>query len=441
MQTGFICKRNPPDVAVVGGGPAGMLAALTAARAGARVTLLERNEKLGKKLYITGKGRCNVTNTADFEDFFGQVPRNPRFLQAAIRGFSHVALRDVLQQLGVPTVEERGRRVFPASQKASDVTRGLARGLAEAGVDVRLSCRALALDAAYGAISGLRLENGEALAARAVILATGGASYPATGSTGDGYTLARAVGHTVHGPLPALVPLIARDVWPAALQGLSLRNVRLAARRGGRLIFDEQGELLFTHFGISGPLALALSSQAQGDGAQTGEGAQAALWGALDVRLDTKPGLTFEQLDARLLRDFEALARKQFANALAGLLPARMAATLPQICGIPAHKPVHQITRAERQALGALLKGIPLPIAGTRALEEAVITRGGVEVRQVDPSTMMSKRVPGLYFAGELLDVDAQTGGFNLQIAFSTGVLAGQAAAAQVRRDQCDQAN
>ena len=429
-----LARSKADGVLVIGGGAAGMLAALMAARGGAQVTLLERGEKLGKKLYITGKGRCNLTNTADFDAFFRQVPRNPRFLQAAVRGFSHEDLTALMAALGVPTVEERGGRVFPASQKASDVTRALARGMANSGVTVQLESRVAAVltqaaDETEGApcVTGVRLTDGRVLPARAVILATGGASYPATGSTGDGYALASALGHTVHPPLPSLVPLVTREAWPTQLQGLSLKNVRLSARRGGKVLFDEIGEMLFTHFGISGPLVLELSSHAQGGD-----------WAACDIRLDMKPGLTPEQLDARLQRDFEALSRKQFCHALPGLLPARMALALPALCGIPADKPVHQVTRAERARLCALLKGIPLVVTGTRGMEEAIVTRGGIEVREVNPSTMMSKRVGGLYLAGEVLDVDAHTGGFNLHIAFATGALAGQAAArALAEADAC----
>ncbi len=408
-------------VLVIGGGPAGMMAAIQAAQSGAAVTLLERNEKLGKKLYITGKGRCNVTNTADFEEFFRQVPRNPRFLQAAVRGFSQAELRDWLEDWGVPTVEERGGRVFPASQKASDVTRALTRALEAAEVKVRLNARVRSLLKEEGearGVAGVVLESREVLRARAVVIATGGASYPATGSTGDGYAWAADLGHTLHAPVPSLAPLVTRESWPTELQGLALKNVRLSAKLDGKTVFTELGEMLFTHFGISGPLVLELSSHVPIE-----------RWASCEVTLDTKPGLDERQLDARLQRDFEELSRRQLCHALPGLLPARMAELLPRLCGIPAEKPVHQITREERHNLCALLKAIPLSITGPRSLDEAIVTRGGVEVKELNPSTMGSRRALGVFFAGEVMDVDAHTGGFNLQIAFSTGWLAGNAAA------------
>ncbi|MDR0897528.1 MAG: NAD(P)/FAD-dependent oxidoreductase, partial [Oscillospiraceae bacterium] len=308
-------------VHVIGGGAAGMAAALFAARAGAKVTLLERNEKLGKKLYITGKGRCNVTNTA--ENLLEHIPRNPRFLHAAFAFFPPEALRELLAAQGCPTKEERGGRVFPESDKASDVTRALEKALHAAGVQVRLNARVESLE--------------PLLAQGAVVLATGGASYPATGSTGDGYRFAREAGHTVHPPRPSLVPLITKEQWPTTLSGLSLQNVRLSARAGGKQRFDALGEMLFTHFGLSGPLVLAMSSHILDDDLS-----------ALDVRLDMKPGLTPEQLDARLQRDFAAEPRKQLVTLLPKLLPARLAALMPGLAGIDGGKSAHQITREER---------------------------------------------------------------------------------------------
>lgn len=388
-------------VTVIGGGPAGMAAALFAARAGARVTLLERNEKLGRKLYITGKGRCNVTNTADSP--MRSIPRNPRFLYSAFACLDQAGLRALLLQYGCPTKEERGGRVFPESDKASDVTRALERALREADVAVRLGVRVQSL--------------APLLAKGAVVLATGGLSYPSTGSTGDGYALAEAAGHTVLPPRPSLIPLVTRDAWPLSLQGLSLRNVRLSARFDKKTLFDELGEVLFTHFGISGPLVLSMSSHILDEPPE-----------ALDVRLDMKPGLSLEQLDRRLLRDFEENPRRQLLSLLPQLVPTRMAEVLPALCGILGTKPAGQVQREERGRIAALLKAIPVPIAGFRPIDEAIVTRGGIDVREVDPGTMRSKRCEGLYFAGELLDVDAHTGGYNLQIAFSTGALAGRSA-------------
>ena len=406
------------DVIVIGGGAAGMLAALRAGESGARVIVLERNEKLGKKIYITGKGRCNVTNTADFEDFFRQIPHNPRFLNAAIRSFSNQDLMALLETLGLSLKEERGGRVFPQSDKASDVTRTLERGMRQAGVQVRLNARVKALDADENGVTGVILESGETLCAPCVIVATGGCSYPSTGSTGDGYAFASAMGHTVETPRSSLVGLLTREEWPRQLTGLSLRNVRLSAQWGKKKVFDQLGEMLFTHFGVSGPLVLELSSDIDRQPMEE-----------IEVSIDLKPGLTPEQVDKRLQREFEANTRKQFSSILPALLPGKLAEIFPQMCGIAANTPINQITRAQRMELGALLKRLPLHLTGFRPIEEAIVTRGGVNVKEITPGTMMSKRVPGLFFAGEVLDVDAHTGGFNLQIAFSTGALAGVSAA------------
>lgn len=406
------------EVAVIGGGPAGMIAALTAAREGAQVTLLERNEKLGKKLYITGKGRCNVTNIADFEEFFAQVPRNPRFLNAAVRRFSAQDLIALLESLGVATVVQRGGRVFPESEKASDVTRALERALRAAGVRVRLGCRVQTILQGDGIVRGVLLEDGTELPAQSVVVATGGVSYPSTGSTGDGYRFAEDLGHRIVPPRPSLVGMVTKAQWPRELQGLALKNVRLSARLGKKKLYDELGEMLFTHFGVSGPLVIELSSHMT-DLEPAG----------VEVRIDLKPGLAPEQLDKRIQRDFESMQRKQLGSVLCGLLPQRLALIFPSLVGMSLEMPVHQVTRPQRQTLVEALKALPLEIERMRPVEEAIVTRGGVDVKEVVPGTMASKRIKGLYFAGEVLDVDAHTGGFNLQIAFSTGVLAGQAAA------------
>ena len=410
-----------PDVCVIGGGAAGILAALSAARAGADVLLLERNEKLGKKIYITGKGRCNFTNDCDRDAFLAQVPRNPRFLYSALDAFSPQDMMALLAEAGCPVTVQRGNRAFPASEKASDVTRALTGCLQRAGVQVRLNSRVSALTADDGQITGLVLAGGERISARAVILATGGLSYPATGSDGDGHRMARSLGHDVTPLLPSLIPLESPAPWVRSLQGLSLRNVSLSCRWDGKIRWQQLGEMLFTHFGISGPLVLELSSHLPEEREDLS---------GLCFLLDLKPGLTPEQLDARLVREFAAAPRKQLAHVLPALLPASLAEVFPALCGLPADRPCGAITREERLRLGETLKALEIPVSRRRPLAEAIVTRGGVSVKEVRPGTMESKRVPGLYFAGELLDTDAHTGGFNLQIAWSTGFLAGRSAAA-----------
>ncbi|MBP3655692.1 MAG: NAD(P)/FAD-dependent oxidoreductase [Clostridia bacterium] len=405
------------DVLVIGGGAAGMMAALQAAWAGARVVLLEKNEKLGKKIYITGKGRCNVTNACDLEDFFRQVPRNPKFLNAAVRQFTYEDVTSLLEMLGTPTMVERGNRVFPQSEKASDVTRAFARGMKDAGVDVELNAEVSHI-MKDGDAFAVQFARGGVLRARSVIVATGGVSYPSTGSTGDGFRFAQENGHTVTPLKGSLVGLTIGEKWPQLLQGLSLKNVRVQARMGKKTIYNEQGEMLFTHFGVSGPLIIELSSHMPED------------YGAVSVTLDMKPALTPEQIDARLQREFTENSRRQLSTVLVGLMPSRMAPVFAQLCGLSPETPINQITREQRMTIGAMLKGLPLRVDGTRPIEEAIVTRGGVNVLEVASSSMMSKLVPGLYFAGEVLDVDAHTGGFNLQIAFSTGALAGRSAAA-----------
>ena len=395
-----------------------MMAAIFAAREGAQVTLLERNEKLGKKIYITGKGRCNVTNLCDREAFLSQVPHNPKFLYSALHLLSPESLMALLESMGCPLVAERGNRVFPKSNKASDVTRALTGEMQRAGVSARYNVRVQKLLVADGRVSGLMLESGEAVRADAVIIATGGQSYPATGSTGDGYRLAADIGHAVTDLKSSLVPLTCGESWPALLQGLALKNVRLTAKCRGKTVYSEQGEMLFTHFGISGPLVLEASSHMVDFPPE-----------AWQMTLDLKPALTHEQLEARLLRDFEAMSRKRFGSVLPALLPGRLAELFPKLAGIPGDKRVNQISRQERSKVQALLKELPLPVSGTRPIAEAIVTRGGVTAIQVSPATMESRLVPGLYFAGEVLDVDAHTGGFNLHIAFSTGALAGRSAA------------
>lgn len=418
MNTGSMSAKTKLDVIVIGGGAAGMMAALQAAYSGASVVLLEKNEKLGKKIYITGKGRCNVTNVADVEEFFRQVPRNPRFLNAALRQFDHEDVTSTLLMLGTETKVERGGRVFPVSDHASDVTRALHRGMKDAGVQVELNTGVSKVEKLDDGVFRVTLAQGGSLMARSVIVATGGMSYPSTGCTGDGYRFARENGHTVTPLRGSLVGLTIGEKWPTLLMGLSLKNVRVQAKVGKKKIYDELGEMLFTHFGVSGPLIIELSSHMPED------------FESVSVTLDMKPALTEDQVDLRLQREFTQNARKQLSSVLVELMPARMGPVFAQVCGLSPEQPVNQITREERMMIGRMLKALPLRVNGTRPIEEAIVTRGGVEVKEINPSTMMSRMQEGLFFAGEVMDVDAHTGGFNLQIAFSTGALAGKSAAA-----------
>ena len=407
------------NVVIIGGGAAGLSAALFASRAGARVTLLEKNEKFGKKLYITGKGRCNICNACDTETFLRNVQRNPRFLYSALRFLSPDDLQRLINDLGCPTKVERGNRVFPVSDHASDVSKAFLNALR--GQALKLQAEVLGIVIEEGRVTGVWVR--DALGERvipcdAAIIATGGASYPVTGSTGDGYRFAREAGHTVTEIRPSLVPLITGEDWPRQLQGLSLKNVCLTARVHGKIKYCDQGEMLFTHFGVSGPLVLSMSSVLA-----------TADWREVQVTLDMKPALTPEQLDARVLRDFGENPRRQLQNILPALLPSRMAEVFPSLCNVSAVKQPAQITSAERARIVQTMKAIPLTITGTRPLDEAIVTCGGVSVKEINPATMMSKKVNGLFFAGEVMDVDAFTGGFSLQIAFSTGALAGSSAA------------
>ncbi len=412
-------EKMERQILVVGGGAAGMMAACAAAEAGAAVTLLERNEKLGKKIYITGKGRCNVTNDCTLEEFLREVPHNPRFLYSALSAFTPQDMMAFLEANGCPVTVQRGRRVFPASEKASDVTRALARAMERGGVRVRLNARvsALLLEENGAVCTGARLESGETLRADAVILCTGGLSAPLTGSTGDGYRLAEASGHLVHPGIASLTAVETAESWTTELQGLSLKNVVLTLTRGKKTLYQEQGELLFTHFGISGPLTLEMSCHLP----ESFEDCALAL--------NLKPALTPEQLDARLQRELAAAPRRHLSSVMPALLPARLAAMFPALCGLDGETVCAQVTRPQRQRLAEGLQRLPITIRRRRPIAEAVVTRGGVDVRAVSAATMASRTVAGLYFAGELLDVDAHTGGYNLQIAFATGRLAGRSAA------------
>lgn len=405
-------------VLVVGGGAGGMMAAIFAHRAGAAVTVLEANEKLGKKLYITGKGRCNVTNDCTTEEFLSQVPRNSRFLYSALAHFSPQDMMALLTEAGCPVEVQRGRRVFPVSQRSSDVIRTLTRMLA--GAEIRLHTQVSALWLEAGKLRGVITAQGERVTGDRVILAAGGLSYPMTGSTGIGYELAKSAGHTIVPPAPALSAMETEPGWSRMLQGLSLKNIRLTLSAGKKVRYTELGEMLFTHFGISGPLVLEMSSHLPDPKDLTG----------LCCTLNLKPGLTRAQLDARLLREAEENGLRQLTTVLDTLLPARLAALFPGLCGLDGTKKFRQLTLAERGRIAEMLQALPLPLSRLRPVAEAIVTRGGVSVKEVNPATMESKMVPGLYLAGEMLDLDAHTGGYNLQIAFSTGALAGACAAA-----------
>jgi len=413
-------------VIVVGGGPAGMFAAIAAAKNGHTVTLLEKNEKLGKKLYITGKGRCNITNAGDMDALFDNVMTNSKFLYSAFYTYDNQRVIEFFEEHGLATKIERGNRVFPVSDHSSDVIATLQRVLKAANVEVRLHTRVEKLltgDCVETAedktrkqrVIGVRLTDGRELLADNVILATGGFSYQTTGSTGDGYRFAREVGHSVTDIHPSLVPFYAVEPYVKEMQGLSLKNVRVRIRDGKKLLYDEFGEMLFTHFGVSGPLILSASAAIK----------PALTEKQLAMEIDLKPALTEEQLDQRLLREFEEAKNKQFKNTIHSLFPAKMVPVMLELGAIDPEKKVNEITREERQEFIRLTKAFPVTLDGLRDFKEAIITRGGVTVKEVNPSTMESKLVQNLYFCGELLDLDALTGGYNLQIAWSTGYLAG----------------
>ena len=403
------------DVIVVGGGAGGLSAALAAAKNGCRVRILEKNEKLGKKLYITGKGRCNLTNGADVEELLNHVVSNRKFLYSAFYGFSNRDMMELLEDAGLPLKTERGNRVFPVSDKSSDVIRTLQRLLKEAGVRICLGCRAEAVLTDGSVCTGVRSADGQIYSAGQVIVATGGLSYSSTGSTGDGYRFASDCGHKVTELSPALVPFCAAEDWVGRLQGLSLKNVSVKLSQGKKICYEEFGEMLFTHFGVSGPAVLSGSSTT----------ARYLKNGPLTLSVDLKPALTEEQLDQRILRDFSAMQNRQFKNAFQGLLPAKLIPVMVERSGIDPEKQVNAITRGEREQLVSLIKHFTLTLTGLRDYNEAIITQGGVSVKEIDPGTMESKLVRGLFFAGEVLDVDAMTGGYNLQIAWSTGYAAG----------------
>ena len=403
-------------VVVIGGGAAGMMAAGTAAQHGADVTLLEPNGRLGKKLLITGKGRCNVTNDCAWQDVLQNVPVNPRFLYSALAGFSPADAKAFFESYGCALKTERGNRVFPVSDQSRSVLAALERFLQESGVRV-LTRRAVQISAADGRVVGVKTDAGP-IPADCVIVATGGMIYPATGSTGDGYRLAQALGHTIIEPDGSLVPLVEKGHDCAKMQGLALKNVAIRLVHGkGKTVYEDFGELLFTHFGLSGPVILSASSHMQrGENGYT-------------VRIDLKPALDEKTLDARIVRDFSAAQNRDFENSLSALLPRSMIPVVIARSGIAPTQKVNSITKQQRRALLECIKCFQVPIACKAPVEDAIVTTGGVQVQQVNAKTMESKLVQGLYFAGEVLDVDAYTGGFNLQIAWATGHLAGRSAA------------
>ena len=405
-------------VIIVGGGAAGMLAGIIAARNGCQVVLYEKNEKLGKKIFITGKGRCNVTNNCDPEELLQAVKSNNKFLYSAFYSFNSQDIMALLEEAGVPLKTERGNRVFPLSDHSSDIIRGLERLLHRYDVHIRLRKEVQEILIEDGRAVGIRLKDGYKDRAQTVVVATGGLSYPTTGSTGDGYRFARETGHTVTDCMPSLVPLTVSEDYIGEMAGLSLRNVELTIRNGKKILYQDFGEMMFTHKGITGPLVLSASSSI---------GKQLKKQGTLEGYIDLKPALSSEQLDERILREFENAKNKQFKNVIGVLFPSSLTPVIIRLGGIPEDKVIHEISREERLNFVSIIKAFPFTIDGLGGYSEAVITKGGISVKEINPGTMESKKIPQLYFAGEVLDLDAVTGGYNLQIAWSTGYLAGMA--------------
>ena len=409
-------------VIVVGGGAAGMLAAIAAAKNGHQVTLYEKNEKLGKKIFITGKGRCNITNAADMEELFDAVVTNSKFLYSSFYGYTNQNVIDFFEDAGVPVKIERGNRVFPISDHSSDVIRALEREMKKVGVKVCLNTEVKSVEAEKGKFNKVVLKDTTTQTADACIVATGGLSYRSTGSTGDGFRFAENVGHKVTQCFPSLVPMETKEPWICELQGLSLRNVEAKILDGKKELYKDFGEMLFTHFGVSGPLIISASSYV-GKKFMDKNGQKKEL----TLEIDLKPALTEEQLDQRVLRDFEENHNRQFKNAITKLFPTKLIPVMLELGGIDPEKKVNSIEKEERKQFVHLIKHFRMTLTGLRDYPEAIITKGGVNVKEIDPGTMESKLVKGLYFAGEVLDLDALTGGFNLQIAWSTGYAAGNA--------------
>ncbi|EHK2327393.1 NAD(P)/FAD-dependent oxidoreductase [Clostridium perfringens] len=401
-------------VIVIGAGPAGMMAAISAAE-NHEVILLEGNERIGKKLFITGKGRCNVTNAKDISEFFDFIPGNPHFLYSALYTYTNIDVMNFFENAGVKLKVERGSRVFPNSDKSSDIISGLSKGLNEALVDLRLHSKVKDVIFNNNKIEAVILENGSKVKGDYFIITTGGKSYPLTGSTGIGFDLAKKMGHTIVEPKPSLVPIEIEESWVRELQGLSLRNIELKIKnkKNSKVVYSGQGEMLFTHFGISGPLVLS-GSRFIKDGEK------------FEISLDLKPALEEKQLDLRIQKDFKKNLNKDFKNSLDELLPKKLIPVIIELSGIDENKKVNSITKEERRTLLNLLKNLTFTVKGLRDIAEAIVTAGGVSTKEIDPSTMQSKIVDNLYFAGEVIDVDAFTGGYNVQIALSTGYLAGK---------------
>lgn len=402
-------------VIVIGGGAAGAVAAIFAARNGHRVELFEKNEKIGKKLFITGKGRCNVTNAGDMDVLFDAVKSNPKFLYSAFYSFTNEQAMDFFEELGVRLKVERGNRVFPESDHSSDIIHALKHELEQLGVEIHFCTEVKDVLVEHEKFTGIVLKNGKKVSGDACVVATGGISYASTGSTGDGYRFAEKTGHKVTELYPSLVPMEVKEWYAKELQGLSLRNVRGTILDGKKKLYDEFGEMLFTHYGVSGPIIISASSVV-GKKLQDKE---------LTLQIDLKPALSREQLDQRVLRDFEENKNKQFKNAVDKLFPVKLKPIMIELSGISPEKKVNEISKEERLCFVDLIKNFKMTLTGLRSYNEAIITKGGVSVKDIDPGTMESKKISGLYFAGEVLDLDALTGGFNLQIAWSTGYLAG----------------
>ena len=418
-------------ILIVGGGAAGMMAGVFLARAGQEVHILEKNEKLGKKVYITGKGRCNVTNNCDTEELFRAVMSNPKFLYSAFYSFTPQDVMEFFEEAGVPLKTERGNRVFPVSDHSSDIIRGLERELKKAGAHIHLRTEVKKVNvspyeepdvaekkAHHSRVTGVELADGSIMEGNYILVATGGLSYQSTGSTGDGYRFAEETGHKVTELSPSLVPLRTKEAYIPSLQGLSLKNTELTIKSGKKILFQDFGEMMFTHFGVTGPMILSASAHI---------GKQLQKSGELTAYLDLKPALTMEQLDARVLREFETGQNKQFKNVIGVLFPSSLTPVMLELGGISPEKKIHDISREERIHFEELVKAFPFTINGMGEYKEAVITRGGVSVKEIQPGTMESRKVKNLYFIGEVLDLDAVTGGYNLQIAWSTAYLAAMA--------------